>query len=307
MWILIALGMAVSEATKDIYHSQERVKSYSPILKAWVLVTCSLPVVIAYAAWNGMPVVETSFWPLVAVHVSLMCVANVLYMRALALGPLSQTQPILALTTVFLVFTNPLMTNEHVPVAGWIGVMIVGVGIYATQHPGPKEGASVLTNFLSPFVEMMKQPGVVSKLGVALIFSMTANLDRLCIDRASGPFYLAVDLSLVSITLGAVLLALRHRGKKLIDETQAAKTGLPPAGYLLGGGSIHAITILLHVWALSFAPVPYVIAIKRLSILLASGWGAFVRKDRKLHWFQLVGTVLVVAGIGVITFFGRTD
>lgn len=307
MWILIALGMALSEATKDIYHSQERVKSYSPILKAWVLTTCSLPVVVAYAVWSGMPVIDPNFWPFVAVHVALMCIANVLYMRALALGPLSQTQPILALTTVFLVLTNPLMTNERVPIAGWIGVMIVGVGIYATQHPGPKEGASALTNFLSPFVEMMKQPGVVSKLGVALIFSMTANLDRLCIDRASGPFYLAVDLSLISITLGLALLALRHRGKKLIDEAQAEKTGLPPAGYLLGGGTINAITILLHVWALTFAPVPYVIAIKRLSILIASGWGAFVRKDRKLHWFQLVGTVLVVAGIGVITFFGRTD
>lgn len=307
MWILIALGMAVSEATKDIYHSQERVKSYSPILKAWVLTTCSLPVVIAYAAWNGMPVVETSFWPLVAAHVALMCVANVLYMRALALGPLSQTQPILALTTVFLVLTNPLMTDEQVPIAGWIGVMIVGVGIYATQHPGPKEGASAFTNFTAPFVEMMKQPGVVSKLGVAIIFSMTANLDRLCIDRASGPFYLAIDLSLVSITLGAALLVLRYRGNKLIDAAQAEKTGLPPAGYLLGGGSIHALTIVLHMWALTFAPVPYVIAIKRLSILLASGWGAFVRKDRKLHWFQLVGTVLVVTGIGVITLLGRGD
>lgn len=302
MWLLIAFGVAVSEATKDVFHSQERVKPLSPLLKAWAITTTSLPVLLITLGIKGIPEIQPKFRIFVTAHAILLSGAFVLYMRALALGPLSQTQPVLALTTVFLTVTNPLMTNDRVSWQGWVGVVAVGVGIYATQHPG-RDSEGKLAGFWSPFVEMIRQPGVFSKLCVAIIFSITANLDKLCLEAASGPFYLAVDQALVSAMLGGVLLIQRVRGIPFVRRDAPVRVAHP--SYLLVGGSINACTILLHMWALTLVPVPFVIAVKCISIIFTSTWGYLVRKERAPHWYRLVGTAAVVAGVMLIIFFGK--
>lgn len=309
MWLLIASFVAVSEASKDIFHSQPRVRPLSPVLKAWVVMTASLPFVAVALLVTGIPRVESSFWSVVVIHVILSTTANVLYMRALALGPLSQTQPILSLTTVLLIVTTPLMTRDQVTIWGWIGVVAVSIGIYATQYPGRDPKTGMLPSLHAPFVEMVRQPGVLSKLGVAIIFSVTANLDKMALERgATGPFYLVVDLALISLLLGIILLVLKARGATLVGQPIKDSAGqsisIAAPQYLLIGGFNNAITILLHMWALTLVPVPFVIAVKRISIILTSLWGYLVRKERAPHWYRLVGMLAVVLGVVLILLLG---
>lgn len=304
MWLFIAGSTALLEATKDIYHSQQRYKRVSPLLKAWVLAVFSWPVMLVYAWSKGVPRVGPHFWPLVSLHAILVSMAHILYMRALVLGPLSQTQPILALTTIFLAVTNPLMTNERISIIGWIGVICVGVGVYATQYSGMNSEKSWIENMLSPIKEMSDQPGVIAKLGVALIYSITSNLDRLCIEQASGPFYVAIDTGCIVLILSIVVLISRALGFQLVDASDDGEHKMPTLAYLFGGGLINALSMSTHVMALMLAPVPYVIAVKRLSILFASAWSYLVRKDRMPHWFRVIGAIGVVLGIALICFWG---
>ncbi|MFA6429352.1 MAG: DMT family transporter [Patescibacteria group bacterium] len=289
---LLALVTALLEGTKDLYHSTERMKKFQPLVKALVLACSSFLPLLAILLWKGIPRIDPRFWIVVSVHGVLVAIANVLYMRALALGPLSITQPMLALTPAFMLITTPLMTNDHVTLWGAVGIICVVLGIYGSAHPGPNKDGS-MPGFFAPVREMLRQPGVGSKLGVAIIFSMTANLDKLGMQYASGPLYLVVSTSIMITTLSLILGLSRMFPRK-------RETDLPPLWYLLGGGAINACTLEMHMWALAFISAPNVIAIKRSSIILTSGWEYFVRRTRKPHWYNLIGTCLAVLGAGVI-------
>ena len=151
---------------------------------------------------------------------------------------------------------------------------------------------------------MSDQPGVIAKLGVALIYSITSNLDRLCIEQASGPFYVAIDTGCIVLILSIVVLISRALGFQLVDASDDGEHKMPTLAYLFGGGLINALSMSTHVMALMLAPVPYVIAVKRLSILFASAWSYLVRKDRMPHWFRVIGAIGVVLGIALICFWG---
>lgn len=314
MWLVLALLVATSEAGKDIFHSQKRVRPLSPVLKAWAITTTSLPLLGIVLAWKGIPHIQPDFWIYVSIHAVLLGIAFILYMFALQTGPLWQTQPILSLTTVFLTVTNPLLTTDRVSVWGWAGVVVVALGLYGVAHPGRLKDEKTGTTkeapgFFAPLVEMFRQRGVLAKLGVAVIFSITANLDKLCLERSSGPFYLVVDQALVSVLLGIILIVLKVSGKSLIGPPEKDDTGkvIPVAApqYLLIGGTINAFTVLMHMWALTFVPVPFVIAVKRISIFLTSLWDYYVRKTRAPRWFNLVGVGMIVGGVAMMLLLGR--
>lgn len=294
-WILAFLTATLA-ASHDIFLSRERLKKFSGLLKSWLMSVCTLPVLVIALCVSGIPVVQPRFWIYASIQVALLSVAQTMYLKALSLGPISQTQPILGLTTILLTVTNPIMTQDAVSPVAWIGVVMVGVGIYASQHPGPNEDGSP-AGFFAPFVEMWRQPGVKLKLGVTCIFSVTANMDRLGVETASGPFYLVIVFGGMTVVQGIALLVTWSR-----NGAQSAPRFDPQ---LLVGGGINAAVALTHMGALVFLPVPYVIATKRISIVLASVWGYAVRRERKPHWYRLLGVLLVVAGIAFILLLSR--
>jgi drug/metabolite transporter (DMT)-like permease len=73
----------------------------------------------------------------------------------------------------------------------------------------------------------------------------------------------------------------------------------------IGGGVLHCVMVLLQMHALLMIPVPFVVSLKRLSVLFSSLWAFFVRRDRKPSSGRLIGTVLVVLGIALITLAGN--
>ena len=231
-----------------------------------------------------------------------MAFANYWYLRALAIGNLSETQPMLALSPVFLLVTTPLMTNDVVTPLGWIGVLLVAAGIYATQHPGRNPETGALPSFLGPFIRMWKAPGVSLMFGVAFIFSIAANLDKLAVLASDGPTYLMVDAALTvlltSIVLGAGVLLKKLRLPSF-HHMSAATAALAPAAMS------ESLIGFAHMWALTLLPVPYVITIKRLSIVFASLWGYFLRRERAPHWYRILGMLMAFAGVAFIIMFGK--
>lgn len=300
MWLIIAFGVAFSEASKDIFFSRREFAELTGLTKVWVLATASLPLLVVKLIWDGIPDVQPVFWVYSVAHSLILIGALSCHMRAITKGSLSQVQPMLAMTGIFLIATNPIMTNEHVTVLGWVGVVIVTFGIYATQHSELRAGENAWTALR----RMIEAPGVGSMLAAAFLYSFTANLDRLAMDASSASWYVTVDLATVSILLGAYLAVQRLR---LMSEARIAIVSNQALHQwpLIIGGFINANTFLLHMWALTFTTVPYLISVRRSSIIFASLWGYFVRKERAPHWYRIVGMFLVVGGIAIIMIYGR--
>ena len=200
---------------------------------------------------------QPGFWTLLAWSGALNIVAYALYIRAFRLSDASLVAPLVLLTPVLMLVTSPIMTGEHAPPMGMFGVLftVLGVGLLdAKQANGRRFN----------FVVFARDKGAHAMIATAIIWSVTANIDKLGV-KASTPliWIAAVTIVIAFCALIYWFAGRRHSAPRLYDLR-----------YALGAGSAMAIGNTAQMWALTVLFTPYVIAIKRLSALftvLASG------------------------------------
>ncbi len=159
---------------------------------------------------------KPQFWTLLAWSGALNVVAYVLYIRAFRLSDASLVAPLVLLTPVLMLVTSPIMTGEQAPPMGVFGVLftVLGVGLLdADQANGRRFNFHVFA----------RDKGARMMIGTAVIWSVTANIDKLGV-RASTPliWITAVTIVIAFCALlywlagrraapSAFALALRHR------------------------------------------------------------------------------------------------
>jgi drug/metabolite transporter (DMT)-like permease len=284
--------MMVFETITNIHFSRKSIAHVSATQRAFALAFGSLLVAILYLAIIGIPVIQPRFWMIVSIQAVLLTIAFVLRMRALAGAALSKVLPIMQLQLVFLLVTNPLMTNDSVKFMGWVGVLLTAVGIYSSQFTKDHDSA---TDLLTPFKEIWK-PGMREMLFVTIIFSVTSNLDKLAIQSSSGSFYLVVIYSFIAVLLMG-MMRFNVASSSATFRTAMSESLAPK---MLAGGFAQGVTLIGQVIALTLAPVPFVIAFKQLSVGVGSLWGLFARKDRRIPWYGFIGVLLTVIGAVII-------
>ena len=227
-----------------------------------------------------------SLWSLITVlivNAFLNALAFYLYLRAISVSPLSVTVPMLSFSPVFLLFTSRLILGQKVNLAGISGIVLITVGSYLLNLGDVRRGPFV------PILSLLKEPGARYMLTVAFIWSITANLDRIGVGL-SDPF---------------VWVALMNVGVISFVMPVALRSGSGPARWRfpIAMGVADGIGAVLQMFAITLAPVPHVIAIKRTSILLSSVVGLVVFRERR--WAErfsgalamAVGAVLVILSI----------
>jgi len=177
-----------------------------------------------------------------------------------------------------------------------VGVGMIALGIYGAQMKKIDTDKSAWQNFIAPLKVMMTQPGIRAKLGTALIYAITSSIDSICTKASSPAFYIFIESIVVSIMLAAIVMVQRSR----VAEKEEIKA--KNIRNIMIGGLIKGNTNMLQFWALTLAPVPLVIAVKRSSILLTNGWSFFKRKDHEYNWYRISGVCLSVAGVIVLIF-----
>jgi drug/metabolite transporter (DMT)-like permease len=292
-WLFPASLMLVFEIISGLYFSKKGIVEYSAIQRAFAMTFGSWLIAIPYLAYTGIPVIQPRFWVIVSIHAFLLTAARILSMRAIALAPISKVLPVMQFQLIFLLVTNPLMTNDVVRPLGWLGVLITAAGVYAAQFP--KKDGEHASDLLTPFKEIWK-PGTREMLGVTIIFSVTSNLDKLAIQASNGPFFLVIIYGFMCV-LFTSLLRYRSKGSMPAFKKSVAEALQPK---MVAGGLLQGITIIGQVVSLVLAPVPFVIAFKQLSVGAGSLWGLWVRKDRRIPWYGLVGIFISVIGAIII-------
>jgi drug/metabolite transporter (DMT)-like permease len=223
---------------------------------------------------------KREFWTLLGWSGALNVVAYVLYIRAFRLSDASLVAPLVLLTPVLMLITSPLMTGEVAPPMGAFGVLftVLGVGLLdADQESGRRFNFHVFA----------RDRGARMMIGTAVIWSVTANIDKLGV-RASTPLIWITAVTIV-ISLSALLYWVAGR---------RAAPSISSLRYAIGAGSAMAFGNTLQMWALTVLFTPYVIAIKRLSALftvLASGH--VLKEDSK---GRLLGAAVMLVGAVMI-------
>jgi drug/metabolite transporter (DMT)-like permease len=217
----------------------------------------------------------------IAVGVPLEVIALLAYMRAIRSSSLATTLPLLAITPVVLLATGPLIANEPWSFAGAPGVALVAAGIWVLHLP--TDGSSRL---VAPLRAVASDRGARAMLVVVACYSVTAALGKRGATLA-GPVTMAVwyymALAAVMVTIAWPVrqrLVRAVRRQRLVAVVVSAAFGL------------HLLT---HMGGIVLIPAAELIALKRLSVLLAPLLAHLLLRER-LSASRLAGAVLMVAG-----------
>ena len=304
LWVLLALTGAVTNAGYYIA-TKKMLRSIHPhVLAAGSFLTTAF-FLLFIASRSGIPVIGDRFLFAVAITTSLNVIATILTYRALATTDISLAIPMISFTPVFLIATSFIILHELPTIGGIIGILFIVSGSYVLNlSPGQK-------NIADPVRSIAQHPGVLYMLIVAFLYAIAVNFDKMVVQESDTVFGSAV----VCLVIGTafVIIAffslrnadIQHEIKKDVRPSDELKPVSSGRRYPWIAGAFIFIGILLTIesivinYAYTLQIVPYVIAFKRMSIILIVLSGAIIFHESNIGR-RLVGAGLMVLGAVLI-------
>jgi len=173
-----------------------------------LLTVTAVPLFLIWMLLDGLPAVRPSYWAPALISVALNVGANLAFFVALRGSALSIAIPLLSLTPVFTtLLAIPLLGQQPTWLQG-LGILLVVAGAFAISLPedGSFSPAAVWQAWRSDH-------SVLWMVLVALCWSLAVPLDKMAIDRASGPLHGLVLNAGVCSVVALVLVAQRRLGE----------------------------------------------------------------------------------------------
>lgn len=259
-----------------------------PLALLFYLTAGMLPFFAVWVAVDG----RTSFapgyaWPALG-SILLNLGANLAFIQAVRLSPLSLTIPFLSFTPVFAaLLAIPLLGELPTPVQG-LGILTVVVGAF-TLHLGP--GGASLRGVLGAF---WRERGCPLAMLVSLLWAATVALDKLAIERSNEPLHGLVLIA--GIGLASFLLLVARGEVRDLATARAAPATL--AGALVVG----SVSLALQLVAIKLVWVSIVETVKRgVGNTMAVIMGRLVFNE-PVTAQKVVGVVLMAVGVAVVLF-----
>lgn len=240
----------------------------------------------------GIPDISSSYLLYAGGSIALNLVANLLFLHAVSISPLSLTTPYLALTPVFSALVAFILLNQHIAGVGIIGILIVCLGAFFL-NPGSKSDG-----LLAPLKAIMSERGSLYMVFVALCWSITPILDREA-SMQTSPLWHTGFLALgIGVSLMVYLIA-RGRTAKLVADLKI----IPVIGLLASFLLLAAMTLQLSAYN-EGVQIAYVETFKRaggVTSAMLAGYLLFGEKDIARRF---IGAAVMVIGVAMVLFSG---
>lgn len=267
---------------------------------------------LTFALLRGIPPPGDELLMAVAATTLLNIVATTLVFRALSTTDISLAVPMISFTPVFLIATSFLLLGETPSPLGIAGICIIVAGSYVLNL------SSAHTRWSDPIRAILKNRGTASMLLVAFIYAIALNFDKMVVLNSDPVF----GSSLVCLALGVSFFLIGqvkawHRraihdgtGRRIPPDAGTAerdRSSLEPyhAGVLVFViiGLLVTVEAVSVNYAFTMQITPYVIAIKRMSIILTVFYGTLIAREGDVAR-RLAGALLMVAGAVLIILSG---
>lgn len=228
---------------------------------------------------------------LIFVVVVLSTISTTTSLQAVKYGEISVVGPIWSLALPLLLVTSYIFTGEIPNTAGYFGVLIIFLWLYALEW-GIKHG------IFHPFQAIISDRGAKAMLLTTLIQSITAPLDKIGIEL----FWIFPWIFWTSaLSLPLLFGYMKYTGKKIELSEFTQKKYIKKVGIL---SLLMWGWLVLQMLALKLTLVIYVIALKRTSgmISVLLGWLIFKEKD---IFHKFIASAIMFLWILVIIFFGN--
>jgi drug/metabolite transporter (DMT)-like permease len=307
LWIFLALLGAITNAGYFIIIKRS-IASLDPTVLTGIGFTCGGLILLTISAIRNFPVIGEDFYSAVAITAILNIISLSLIFKSLSSSDLSLCIPMLSFTPVILTGTSFLLLHEVPSLFGFLGICIIVSGSYVLNISDKD------MHFLDPVKTILRNRGSWYMLIVALLFAVSINYDKIALLN-SDPFF-GMALTVLSIGVSFVLISAYSRisaQKKSYKKPAEREEPLSIPGMRQSSLQKYMVTSLLIGafvateaasvnLAYTLQIVPYVIAIKRLSIIFVVIYGTMVFFEREIAK-RLAGALLMVSGAIIIMVF----
>lgn len=283
MWLLFALLNPVIESFRGVY-SKKSSKTMHPLIVS--LTNNIFPLFFLLPLLFFVEVNFTERFVLgVVVSGTINVFAVILFHSSLSKGDISLVMPMLSFTPLFMLVTSPIFVQEYPSTPGYIGILLIVIGSYLLNVN--YRSASLF----APLKSLVVNKGSRYMLIVALLWSVSANFDKIAIKESGIIAYLAFVN--VVIAAGVTVIALIRKPFKL-KEIESGKTPL----FIFG--LVATASFLVHSAAIQMASnVSYVIALRRTTGMISVLLGKWMFQEEQFK-DRLLGSAIMFAGIIVI-------
>lgn len=283
LWFFLSLFCALITTFLDVW-TKKVSEILSPFIIAQGKVFISAILIFIYFLIFKENFIDLRNILLLSLIVPLEIFALLLYIKAISFWKLSLTIPLLSITPLPLFLFSKLFLKDKITHSGIVGVLLIIFGSYILNISQYREG------IFAPFVALFKEKGSRLMFIVALIFSFDSAIGKKCIEISSVSSFIFNYFVLIS--LGFLIFSTLRKEFFSIKDLK----NLLPLGFFTFLLSIFQFT------AYSLAPVVYVIALKRLSILFSVLSGKFFFKEKKILE-KIFGTLIMLLGSIILGLF----
>jgi drug/metabolite transporter (DMT)-like permease len=283
-WFYLSLLSAFSHANSDALCKKALGES-RVLTVVWVYHGYAAVLLSPLLLFIELPPLDRTFLSTCLLLLPMEITALILYQRAIKVSPLSLTLPFLSLTPVFLLLTSFLMLGERPDRSGLTGVVLVATGAYLLNVHATREG------LLAPFRAVLREEGSILMVIVALIYGITSNLGKVAILHSSPLFFAAAYPAMLALVIFPIML---------MNSSPSALLSRPSLFGLIG--LFNALNTLAHCHAINLVEVPYMISVKRTSMLIGViyGWAFFGETHLRE---RLMGSAVMLLGVTLIVVF----
>ena len=306
LWIFLALLGAVTNATYFIIVKMY-ITALDPKLLTGIGFTFGGCLLFLLSALRGFPSIGPDFFAAVAITSVLNIIGLSLIFKALSSSDLSLSVPMLSFTPAILIGTSYIILHEAPSMFGFAGICIIVSGSYVLNISEEHE------HYLDPIKAMMRNRGSWYMLIVAFLFAVSINFDKIALLNSDPFFGMALSVTTIGIVLLLICAYSRYAGRKRAQVHSSGTADEAPLHIrTISVRKFFLLTLLIGVFiaveassinvALTLQIVPYVIAIKRLSIIFMVLYGTLVFSEGDIKK-RVMGASLMVAGAIIILLF----
>ncbi len=282
-WLLLSLACGLFTALQGA-SVKKALTGNDHLLAAWSSALFSVPwfALFLFAKGEPIPRPPPDFYPYLGLNLLMLALSLTLYFKSIQVGEFGRDVPLLSLTPIFMIFTSRAILGQALGSLGVAAILVVVAGCLVIQK---QPGRSLGGMFAAPF----RERGSRLMLMVALIWSVSGNVDKLCVDRVGPWAYALIFNGAFAVVYIPVLLAGRV-------PVAAGLRRMRRPMFLVG--LFTALLFLSQMSALAVAPhVAYVITLKRGGLLLFSVLGGALWFGERHTGWRLVGSAAIFAGL----------
>ena len=255
------------------------------VIVAWTQTVATVAWLVFFAVSGRAFTWSPTAWPAVLASSVLVTGMATLIARASARGDISVVGPVFALSPIFTVLPDAVLSGTLPSPLGWLGLGLAMAGTSSLSRGGARGGS---------LRALFARRDALDALGAAVLLGFLAAVDRWGALALGPPSYLVCSHGATAILTLVIALVTTPRGL-------AASTSPSNVATVVAHGLLGVTGTGMQTSALTMAPAAYVNAIRRLSAVVAVVLGRTLFGEADLGR-RLAAALLACAGAACLLF-----